>query len=51
MMPQLKKKEILLDTKRKKTANKKRIIRNLFRHEEDENYFMPLRVHNFWSSI
>ena len=50
MMPQLKVKEILLDTKRKK-AIKKRITKNLFRHEEDENYYMPLRVNNFWSNI
>ena len=25
-------------------------IRNLFEHEEEENYYKPLRVGNFWNN-
>ena len=27
-----------------------RDIRNLFEHEEEENYYKPIRVGNFWSN-
>ena len=27
-----------------------RDIRNLFEHEEEENYYKPVRVSNFWSN-
>ena len=26
-------------------------IKNLFEHEEEENYYKPVRVRNFWSNI
>ena len=26
-------------------------INNLFEHEEEENYYKPVRVSNFWSNI
>ena len=28
-----------------------RDIKNLFEHEEEENYYKPVRVNNFWSNI
>ena len=27
-----------------------RDIKNLFEHEEEENYYKPVRVSNFWSN-
>ena len=27
-----------------------RDIKNLFEHEEEENYYRPVRVSNFWSN-
>ena len=27
-----------------------RVIKNLFEHEEKENYYKPVRVTNFWSN-
>ena len=50
MTPQLKIQE---GRKKENEATKDRIIkdiRNLFQHEEKENYYKPVRVANFWSS-
>ena len=27
-----------------------RDIKNLFEHEEEENYYKPVRLNNFWSN-
>ena len=38
-----------LKKERKAIKNRKiRDIRNLFEHEEEENYYKPVRVGNFW---
>ena len=49
---QLKIQEIFLDKKKETKAFKDRILRNiknLFEHEEEENYYKPVRVSHFWS--
>ena len=43
----------LLKSKKDNKVIKNRIlrcIRNLFEHEEEENYYKPARVSNFWSN-
>ena len=46
--------EIFLDKKKETKASKVRTLRdikNLFEHEKDEeNYYKPVRVNNFWSN-
>ena len=43
----------LFRLKRETKASKDGILRdikNLFQHEEEENYYKPVRVSNFWSN-
>ena len=43
----------LFKREKKTKAIKDRIIRdikNLFEHEQEENYYKPVRVNNFWSN-